>query len=230
MRRVIIVLAVGLAAALAGGCGGHSSLPKVDAPTLLRQAKAKIDATSSVHFLLTSQGVSSGGTDLTGGQGDLGRPDLLQGSFQVNVNGFNASVKVVSLGGVFEALLPFQSHYARTNPANFGLTDPSQLLDPTRGLSNLLTIGTGAAVTGQERIAGELLYEVTSTVPGSAIPVLPDANPSRPVTLVAAINPQNHQIRQITLTGPFTTSSSNSTFVVTLTKYGEALSITLPPT
>jgi lipoprotein LprG len=230
MRRVMIVLAVGLVAGLAGGCGGHSSLPKVDAPTLLRQAKATIDAAPSVHFVLTSQGVSSGGTDLTGGEGDLARPDQLQGSFMVNVNGFNASVKVVSKGGVFEALLPFQSHYGRTNPANFGLTDPSQLLDPTRGLSNLLTVGTGAAVTGQERIAGELLYEVTSTVPGSAIPVLPDANPSRPVTLVIAINPQNHQIRQITLTGPFTTASSNSVFVVTLTKYGEVVTITLPPT
>lgn len=230
MRRALIVVAAGLAAGMVGACGGHSSAPKADAPTLLRQAKATIDATDSVHFVLTSQGVSSGGTDLTGGEGDLARPDELQGSFMVNVNGLGVSVKVVSKGGVFEALLPFQTHYGRTNPASFGLTDPSQLLDPTHGLSNLLTIGTGATVTGQERIAGELLYEVTSTVPGSAIPVLPDANPTRPVTLVAAINPQSHQVRQITLTGPFTSASNNSTFVVTLTKYGEAVTITLPPT
>jgi LppX_LprAFG lipoprotein len=230
VRRAIIVGAAGLVVGLTGACGGHASVPKVDAPTLLRQAKTTIDATSSVHFVLTSQGVSSGGTDLTGGAGDLARPDQLQGSFKVDVNGFSVSVKVVSKNGVFEALLPFQSHYALTKPANFGLTDPSQLLDPTHGLSNLLIIGSGAAMTGQERIAGELLYEVTATVPGSAIPVLPDANPSRPVTLVAAINPKNHQVRQITLTGPFTSASSNSTFVVTLTKYGEAVTITLPPT
>jgi hypothetical protein len=230
VRGAVILVAAGFVVGLAGACGGHSSVPKADAPTLLRQAKATIDAAPSVHFLLSSQGVSSGGTDLTGGEGDLARPDQLQGSFTVDVNGFSASVKVVSKGGVFEALLPFQSHYGRTNPASFGLTDPSQLLNPTHGLSNLLTIGSGAAVTGQERIAGELLYEVTSTVPGSAIPVLPDANPSRPVTLVAAIDPQNHQVRQITLTGPFTSASSISTFVVTLTKYGERVTITLPPT
>ena len=214
----------------AGACSGHSAAPKVDAQTLLRQAKATIDATPAAHFVLTSQGVTGSGTNLTGGDGDLVRPDQLQGSFMVSINGFNATVKVVSKGGVFEALLPFQSHYARTNPATFGLTDPSKLLDPNHGLSSLLTVGTGEAATGQERLAGELLDEVTASVPGTAIPVLPDANPSRPVTLVAAIDPKSFQVRQITLTGPFTSASSNSTFVVTLTNYGEKVSITLPPT
>jgi lipoprotein LprG len=138
-------------------------------------------------------------------------------------------VKVVSKGGVFEAQLPFQSKYARTDPASFGLTDPAQLLDPNHGLSNLLTIGTGARSSGQERIAGELLDKVTTTVPGSSIPVLPDANPAQPVTLIAAINSKTFQVRQISLTGPFTSAKSNSTFVVTLTNYSEAVTITLPP-
>lgn len=230
MRRVIIVVVAGLVIGLAGACGGHSSAPKADAHTLLHQAKATIDATQSVHFTLTSQGVSGGGIELTGGEGDLVRPDQLQGSFMANISGFNATVKVVSKGGVFLAQLPFQNHYTRANPASFGLTDPTKLLDPTHGLSSLLTTCTGAVVTGQERIAGELLDEVTCMVPGSAIPVLPDANPSKPVTLVAAINPTSYQLRQITLTGPFTSATSNSTFVVTLTKYGEAVTITLPPT
>ena len=66
-------------------------------------------------------------------------------------------------------------------------------------------------------------------MPGSAIPVLPDANPAQPVTLVAAINPKTHETRQISLTGPFTSTTSNSTFVVTLTNYGETVTITLPP-
>jgi hypothetical protein len=118
---------------------------------------------------------------------------------------------------------------AKTDPASFGLTDPAQLLDPTHGLSNLLTIGTGARSSGQERIAGEALDEVTTTVPGSSIPVLPDANPAQPVTLVAAINPKTFQVRQISLTGPFTSATSNSTYVVTLTNYNEAVTITLPP-
>jgi lipoprotein LprG len=148
----------------------------------------------------------------------------------VTVDGLGAKVKVVSKGGVFAAQLPFENHYTRTNPATFGLTDPSALLDPERGLSNLLTAGTSPRYTGQERYNGELLDEVTTTVPGSSIPVLPDAQPSETVTLVAAINPNSHQLRQISLTGPFTSKTSDSTYVVTLTAYDEAVNITLPPT
>ena len=47
--------------------------------------------------------------------------------------------------------------------------------------------------------------------------------------MVSAINPKNFQLRQISLTGSFTSATSNSTYVVTLTNYGEAVTITLPP-
>jgi lipoprotein LprG len=217
-----------MATLLTAACGGHSAPPKANAEVLLQQAKATVDAAQSAHFVLTSEGASGGGTNITGGEGDLARPDQLQGTFTVSLHGLSANVKVVSKGGVFVAQLPFASKYTRTNPTAFGLTDPSQLLNPDHGLSSLLTAGTNPKVTGQERIAGELLYEVTSTVPGSAIPVLPDANPSQPVTMVTAINPTNHELRQIALTGPFT-GKSDSTFAVTLTKYNEPVTITLPP-
>jgi hypothetical protein len=229
VRRGIVIVAAGLVAALAAGCGGSSG-SKANPEVLLQQAQKTLNGTSSAHFLLTSQNVSSSGTELTGGEGDLARPDQLQGSFDVTVEGFGAKVKVVSKNGVFAAQLPFQSHYTRVNPATFGLTDPSALLDPEHGLSNLLTAGTNPRYSGQERYHGELLDEVTTTVPGSAIPVLPDAQPSETVTMVVAINPANHQTREISLTGPFTSKTSDSTYVVVLTAYDEAVNITLPPT
>jgi lipoprotein LprG len=231
MPKKGIILAPALTVVLtlfAGACGGHSAPPKANAEILLQRAKATVDAAQSAHFVLTSQGVSAGVTSITAGEGDLARPDQLQGVFTVSRHGLSANVKVVSKGGVFVAQLPFQSTYTRTNPTAFGLTDPTQLLNRQHGLSSLLSAGTDAKVTGQERVAGELLYEVTSTVPGSSIPVLPDVNPSQPVTMVTAINPTNYEVRQIALTGPFT-STSDSTFAVTLTKYNEPVTITLPP-
>jgi lipoprotein LprG len=224
---------VGLIGAVVLGvaaCGGGSSgkPANVDATALLQKAKATADATQAVHFALTSSGVSGHGTNIVGGQGDLARPDQLQGSFTVTVVGVQAGVKVASKGGVFEAQLPFSSHYTRTNPASFGLTDPSQLLDQTHGLTSLLVSGTDARSVGQERIGGELVDQVSETVPGKLIPVLPDQNPSEPVAVTAAINPSNDQLRQVTLVGPFT-SSSNNTYVLTLTNYDEKVDITLPP-
>ena len=223
-------MAAGLALALIPlACGGSSSAPKGNPETLLQQAKATLDAANSVHFKLTSSNVGSGGTNLTGGEGDLVRPDAMQGTFTVTISGFSADVKVVTKGGTFMAELPFSNSYKVTNPSSFGLENPAKLMDPDTGLTNLLTEAQNPKFSNQVRIGGELLYTITFTVPGSSIPVLPDANSSKPVDAVAAINPSNHQLRQITLTGPFTSSSSNSTFELTLTNYNEPVTITLPP-
>ncbi len=221
------VAAVG-AAALLGACG--SSTPNVSASTLLQKAKAKADASSAVHFELTSSNVALTGTNLVSGQGDLARPSSLRGSFNVAVSGFTANVKVVSVGDVFEAQLPFTTHYEKTNPANFGLTNPALLLDPDKGLTKLLTLAQNPKLGPSKRVGGELLDTVSYTVPGTAIPVLPDENPSEPVQLTVAVNPSNYELRSVTLVGPLTSATSNSTYVVTLTNYNEQVNITLPPT
>lgn len=207
-----------------------STAAKANPQTLLQQAKAKLDSSSAAHFVLTSSNVSASGTQILNGSGDLVRPDGMQGTFGVTVGGFTANVKVVSEGGVFEALLPFQPHFQKTDPANYGLTDPAQLMNTQTGLTRLLAIAQDPKLTKSERVAGELLDTVTYTVPGSDIPVLPDAKPSVPVVLVAAIDPRNHEVRQISLTGPLTSATSNSTYVLTLTDYNEQVTITVPPT
>jgi lipoprotein LprG len=210
-------------------CGGSSGGGKVDPQALLRQSKTTIDATPALHFTLTSKDVGTSGTNITGGSGDVVRPDQLVASFTVTVDRLGASIEVASKGGVFEAKLPFANSFSKTDPASFGFTNPAQMLDPTKGLSSLLIEGSGVHLAGRLRLSGELLDQVIFTVPGSKVPILPNANPSQPVTVTAAINPKNHQLRQITLVGPFT-GSTNSSFVVTLTRYGEHVTITLPAT
>lgn len=216
------------AALLVGACG--SSTPQVSASTLLQKAKSTADAASSAHFGLSSKNVSLSSTNLVGGEGDLARPDSLQGSFSVAINGFTANVQVVSVNGVFAAKLPFSTKFQKTDPANFGLTDPAQLFDPQKGLTNLLTLAQDPRLGPTVRSGGELLQTVVYTVPGSSIPVLPDANPSVPVNVTAAINPSNYELRTVTLVGPLTTDKYNSTYVLTLTNYNEHVTITLPPT
>jgi lipoprotein LprG len=229
MRRLAAAsVVVAAAATLSAGCG--SSKPHASAATLLQRARATADASSSVHFVLTSSNVSLSGTNIVGGVGDLVRPSSLRGSFSVSVSGFTANVKVVSVGDVFEAQLPFTSHYEKTNPANYGLTNPAQLLDRDKGLTNLLTLAQNPRLGPSKRVGGELLDTVTYTVPGTTIPVLPDADPSKPVQLTVAIDPGSYQLRSVTLTGPLTSATSDSTYVVTLSSYDEHVDITLPPT
>lgn len=216
------------AASVLGACG--SSTPKVSAQTLLQKAKAAADAATAVHFKLSSKNVALTSTNLVGGQGDLARPDSLQGSFSVAINGFTANVAVASVNGAFEAKLPFAAHYQKANPSSFGLTDPAQLFNPQKGLTSLLANAQGAELGPQVRTSGELLDTVVFKVPGTSIPVLPDANPSQPVDLTAAIDPSTYQLRTVTLVGPLTTNKYNSTFTLELTNYNEHVTITLPPT
>jgi lipoprotein LprG len=220
-----VVFAVVVALAVVG-CG--SSAPKASAQTLLQKSKATADAATSVHFELTSSGVPQSGTNLVNGRGDLVRPSSLQGTFGVAISGFTANIKVVSVGDTFMAELPFTGHYVKTNPSNFGLKNPAELLDPQTGLSSLLTVAQSPQLGPTVRVNGELLQTVSFTVPGDKVPILPDVDPSKPVQVTVAINPQNYELRRVTLVGPFISSTSNSTYVVTLTNYNEHVTITLP--
>lgn len=223
---VVAVLAAPTIALMASACGSSSS--HLGAPQLLQKAKATADAASSVHFELTSKNVALSGTNLVGGQGDMARPSSMKGSFSVAVSGFTANVKVVAVGDAFYAQLPFSPKYQKTNPSDYGLTNPAELLDPDKGLTHLLTEAQNPKLGPTIRVGGELLDTVDFTVPGNSVPVIPDDKPSEPVQVTAAIDPGNYQLRVVTLVGPFTSATSNSNYVVTLTNYDEHVSITLP--
>lgn len=230
-RRPFTKLALvggGLFALLTPAACGSSSTG-ASPQTLLQQSKGVLDSTKGVHFTLQSSNAGTTGTVIKGGQGDLVRPDSVQGSLDVLVKSLPATVKVVAVGNTVEAQLPFSTTYSKIDPAAFGLGNPADLLSRQRGLSGLLTAGANPQSAGTERISGELLDKIKTSVPGTAVPLLPDQNPSQPVELVAAIDPSNHQLRQLTLTGPFTSATTSSTYVVTLTNYGEQPQINLPP-
>ncbi len=216
------------AAVVLGACGSSGSLSATQAKSLLSQAKATIDAAKAFHFTLTTAGTPQGsGTTIVGGDGDLARPDKLVGSFTVSVGGLQAAVKVAAGAGRFYAELPFQKTYTATDPASFGVADPAQLISPDKGLSSVLSDMQAPTSAGKTRISGELLDVVSGSVPGRDITVLPDKDPSRPVAIKALINPSNHQLRQVTLTGPIETTTSSS-FTVTVTNYGENVSLAIP--
>ena len=224
-----VVLALLAVTACGGSTSTSSSGSGSSSQSLLQNAKKALDSTSGVHFTLQSSNVAATDTAIRSGSGDLVRPDRVQGSLDVIVKGVQATVKVVAVGNTVEAQLPFATSYTKITPSTFGLGNPATLLDPQSGLSSMLTAGTSSKITGTERIGGELLDEVTTEVPGSAVPLLPNQSPGQPVAVVAAIDPSNHQLRQVTLTGPFTSATSKTTFTVTLTNYGEHVEITLPP-
>lgn len=230
LRRVALALIATLVAlpVLAGCTGGGSSQ---SAPDLLAKAKQTLDAAKTVHFALASSGAPSSGTVLTGGDGDISRPSSFRGTLKVTVVGSSVDLKVVSIGGTVYAQLPFAPNYSTIDPAAFGFGDPGKLLDPNTGISQLLTKAQNPKLGAEKRVGGELVRQVTATLPGQLVAdLLTSKDPTKPVAAEFFIAEDSGQLRRASLTGPFFSADQNGTYTLDLSKYGADVSITAPPT
>jgi lipoprotein LprG len=219
------LLITGTVTILLAGCGSAS----VDPAQLLRDAKTSVDSAHAMHFTLTSANVTGAGPLITGGEGDAVRPDSFAGSLGVVAAGFTVTVDVVSTGGVFYAQSPLATGFVKTDPSAYGFGDPAQLLDPDHGLSSLLSQCTGATVRDSDRLNGELLDEVSCSMPGALVAkLLTSADASKPVQATIGVDDSTHQLRRVAMVGPFFDKAHASTFTVVLDKFGENVSITPP--
>ncbi len=223
LRRLTVVTT---AALLLGACGG----PSLNATTLLKTTKTVLDSTASFHFVLTSANVTGSGAQLTGGNGDMKRPDSMSGVLQVSIFGLAVSVPVVSVGGSFAVKLPTGSGFTTANPSDYGFADPAKLIDPNNGLSSLLLKCQSPQVESDDRYNGEALHEIGCSLPGSAVAaLLTSADPSKTVAATFGIDTGTSQLRRVVLTGPFISKTTDTTYTLVLTNYGENVSVTPPP-
>ena len=217
------------------GCSGSPTEDGEPAPEtaaeLLARAKTTLDETSSVHFVLTSEGVPSDATTVVGGEGDLARPSSFQGTLQVQAVGQSLDLQVVSVEGAVYAQLPFTTGFSEIDPATFGFSDPGTLLDPDTGISRFLTEAEEAEFGDERRVDGEVVQEVTARVPGEVVAeILSNENPSEPVDARFAIEEESGELRRAELTGPFYSQGEDATYVLELSDFGADVEISPPPT
>ncbi len=232
-RPVAALLALGLI----GGCTGDDGQDDAVDPTptatdpqaLIDEAKVTFDESSSVRFVLTSSDVPSSDNVLVGGEGVIARPDSFQGEVQVLLLGSEVTIDIISVDGTLYAQLPFQSGYAETDPDDLGLQDPGTLIDPETGFSQLLATAEDPELGEEVRVDGEVLREVTATLPGEVVDeLLASADPAQDVDATLAISEDSGELRRAVLTGPFFDADSDSTFTIVLDEYGADVDITAP--
>ncbi len=211
---------------LVGACGG----PSINATSLLKTTKSVVDRTPSFHFVLTSSNVTGSGAALTGGHGDMKRPDSMSGVLEVSIFGLSLSVPAVSVGGRFSVRLPTGSGFTGADPSAYGFADPARLIDPRSGLSSLLLQCGSPQVESDDRYNGEALHEIGCSLPGKTVAaLLTSADASKNVAATFGIDTATDQLRRVVLTGPFISKSTDSTYTLVLTNYGENVSVTPPP-
>ena len=227
-RAAGFLAAVATAVPLLAGCGGGE--PEETADQLLARAKTTLDEASSLHFVLTSQGAPTTGTELVGGEGDVARPASFQGTLQVLAAGSALDLAVVSVDGTVYAQLPFTTGYSVVDPAQFGFGDPGALLDPETGISRLLADAGSAELGEERRVDGEVVREVTAELPGELVEqVLTSEDPSQPVQARFSVATDSGELRRAELTGPFHTAGQDATFTIELSDFGADVEITAPP-
>jgi len=201
------------------------------ARAMLADAKSQLDAASGVRFVLTSSDVPRGTGSLTGGKGVAARPDRFKGDLTVNFAGAQVSVGVIAIGGKTYAKLPFTSSYTVTDPAKFGVGDPGRLLDPHTGVSNLLLAAKNPQLGKKSRLGGEVIQEITATIPGAAVKtLLASADATKDVAVTFGLVSKTSQLRRAVVTGPFFKAGVNSTYTIVLDHYNDRVDIRAPST
>ncbi|SCX49157.1 lipoprotein LprG [Klenkia marina] len=229
-RSTAAALLTVLAAALAlSGCGGSSS--DESAGDLLARAKSVLDDASSAHFELTSDGAPPTGNALLGGEGDIARPASFDGTLQVRALGSAIDAEVISVDGTVYAQLPFASGYSVVDPATIGVGDPGALLDPETGISQLLTATQSPELGDESRVDGEVVREVSGTLPGQLVAdLLTSEDPAQDVSAVFSVATDSGELRQVQLTGPFFSADDTGSYTIVLSDFGADVSIIAPPT
>ena len=232
VRRGGAVLGLALAL-LATGCSGGDEGPDQpkppDARAVLDRAKATLDAASSLRFAVTTPDPPAGAASLVSASGVAARPDKFQGDFKVSLGGATATVAVVSVGGTVYAKLPFAGGFQQVDPAQFGVADPGRLLDPSSGVSNLLTKAQNPKLGSKSRVGSEVVQRVSATIPGEAIAqILVSADATAPVEATFAVVDGTDQLREAVVKGPFFRTGLTSTLTILLDRYGEPVEISAP--
>lgn len=208
------------------GCG-----KTYNAAQLLQAAKTKIDSTSTLHFQLTSGNLPSSGSGLllTGGEGDVRRPDQFTGHLQITYQGLPLSISVVSVNGGFWESDLTHSGFEKVDPSTYGVSDPGQFLSSNSGASSILDACASPQLGSPVRVNGEELQQISCTVPGAKVnAVLPLADATQSISVTLGINADTNELRTVDLSGPFFSKGQNSKYHLVLTEYGQSVNITPP--
>ncbi len=231
MRRslplLLALLALSMGSGLLGACTGAGQ-PE-DPKAVLVEAKKRLDAAKTVRFQVTSTGLPKSGAVLVGGDGVAKRPASFSGRFRLSTAGAAVTLQVVSLDGTLYAELPFTNRFVATDPADLGMPDPADLLDPQHGLSSFLTRATKVQLVGDSRSGREVLHQVSARLPAKAVDrILFVADPTAMLEANFFVADDGSELRKATFRGPFYGKGTTTTYTVVLDRYDVPATITKP--
>jgi lipoprotein LprG len=225
LRRVLAPLLAVLV--LASACGGSSGSD--DPATALKTARQKLEDTSGVSLVLSTDDLPDGVQGLKSADGTVTSAPAYDGKLGVVTQLGTFSVPVKAVGGKVYAQIPLTPGWSELDPSDYGAPDPSQLISSDKGVPSLLAATTDPK-NGQDIRGGtdnkEVLSTYTGTVPASAVSsIIPGASGDFAATYAVT---SDGELRQVELSGVFYAGHPANTYTLVLTDYGSSKDITAP--
>src|SRR5256885_6750556 len=181
LRYLVIALLI------VAGCSSGGSAKGPPGGRLLSQSADVMQAVTSLSLALRTAGDT--GVSVRSVDADLLRSGDSQGSVRVSELGVPVQLDFVVTGKTVH-LKGLTGGWQRQPLAQVaGIYDPSAVLDPNRGIVQLLRTATGASTRGRDRIAGQDAYRVHATLDRDAVArLVPGLAAATPADMWVAAN------------------------------------------
>ncbi len=227
-RSLLAVLAsLSIATALIAGCSKGSQPsggPLPDATTLVKQSADTTKNVKSAHLVLTVNGKLQG-LPIKNLTGDLttAPATAAKGNALITIGGDAQVDFVVVDGDLYATLTPNKwSDFGKASD----IYDVSAILNPDTGLANILANFTDAKAEGRETINGQSTIRISGNASADSVnKIVATFKATQPVPATVWIQETgDHQLAQASLQ-----KSSGNSVQMTLSNYGEAVTVTKPP-
>ena len=232
LRPAMTALAV-LIVLTTAGCSGSSAEDGVskgkDPAEVMALAKKTLDETSGVKIELSTTDLPDGIQGLTHAEGVGVHPPAFEGTITAEVSGVSVDVDVIATDG--KVWIKFLTPgFTKANPADYGAPNPTDLMETSGGLSDLL-VNTDNLKKGDEVRGGanneEILTEYTGTVPASFVKSVIPSSSGDDFEATYTIS-SDGELRQAKLTGAFYPDSDHMTYTLDFDDYGTEKDISAP--
>lgn len=228
-RTLRAVAALSLLAIVVSGCSkkddptptpSASTLP--NGATLLTEAALAMATVKTAHFALTVDGDIEN-LAISKADGDLTREGNAKGTATLTQSGLKVETEFVIVGQ--DAYLKGPTGGFTKVPLSFAATvyDPSAILDPTRGVANLLKAAKNPQTVGQEGTAYKVTFEPDAAALAAVIPTKITG-----ITAAVWIDASTKQVTKGAFTVPASGGKPGGTITVVFSNYDAPVTVSAP--
>lgn len=229
-RRAALVfglLTAVVALAVAGCSGGSSTSNLPAAATLLQDSAAAMKSVTSVHFTITVNGTLPG-VPIQNAQGDLNAQGQATGTAKISEFGEFLQVDFVLVDKTFY-LKGATGGYQKVPASIAGsLFDPSVILDPDKGVANVVGNVRNASTQDSETVNGTDCYKITGTVAKNVVAAIVPGIDSDVATTLWVATAGNHLPVQAEFDVPGAGGSQGAKVDVTISNVNAPVTVTAP--